>query len=234
MIKYFSAEDRGQAHYSWLEARHSFSFGDYYDEDKMGWGSLRVINEDKVQPGKGFPKHGHKNMEIITWVLDGNLEHKDDMGGHGVLTEGQLQYMSAGSGVNHSEYNASETDMLHLMQIWIIPNSYDDPPLYEQKDVDLSDLSGRFYPLLSQDGRDDTIKIRQDASIFAARLDGTQEISYQLESNREYFLQVARGSLYVQGHKLNQGDGLGIEGENIELILNQGNKAEVLFFDMGK
>ncbi len=232
MMQYFPAEGRGKGHYSWLEARHSFSFGNFYDEDRMGWGHLRVINEDKVQPAKGFPKHGHKNMEIITWVLDGNLEHKDDMGGHGVLTQGQLQYMSAGSGVNHSEYNASKSDMLHLMQIWIVPNSHDDPPAYEQKDVKLDDLSGKLYPLVSGDGLDDTIKIRQDASLFAARLDGTQEILYQLDKNRKYFLQVARGSLYAGDQKLNQGDGLGIEGENIEIILHGGDQAEVLFFDM--
>jgi redox-sensitive bicupin YhaK (pirin superfamily) len=231
MLTLRKSEDRGQADHGWLVAKHSFSFADYYDPAQMGFRSLRVINEDRVQPGEGFPTHGHRDMEILTWVLGGALEHKDSMGSGGVIRPGEMQYMSAGSGVKHSEFNASKKEPLHLLQIWIQPDIGGAPPRYGQKSFAEALGLGGWVLLASPDGRDGSIEIRQDARLFVAVQDGGAKLVHPLAAGRHAWVQVARGEVTVNGKLLRQGDALAVSDER-EIELSEARKAEVLLFDL--
>jgi len=231
MLTLRKSEERGQADHGWLLAKHSFSFADYYDPAQMGFRSLRVINEDRVQPGEGFPTHGHRDMEILTWVLGGALEHKDSMGSGGVIRPGEMQYMSAGSGVKHSEFNASKKEPLHLLQIWIQPDIGGAPPRYGQKSFAEALERGGWVLLASPDGRDGSIEIRQDARLFATTLDGAAKLVHPLAAGRHAWVQVARGEVTVNGKLLRQGDALAASSEK-QIELSEGRKAEVLLFDL--
>jgi len=231
MLTLRKSEERGQADHGWLLAKHSFSFADYYDPAQMGFRSLRVINEDRVQPGEGFPTHGHRDMEILTWILEGALEHKDSTGGGGVIRPGEMQYMSAGSGVRHSEFNASKKEPVHLLQIWIQPDIGGAPPRYGQKSFSNGLERGGWVTLASPDGRDGSIEIRQDTRLFVARLDGAGKLAHTLAAGRHAWVQVARGEVTVNGKQLRQGDALAASNER-ELALSNGKQAEVLLFDL--
>jgi redox-sensitive bicupin YhaK (pirin superfamily) len=225
--------DRGFTETGWLKSRHSFSFSHYYDPAYMGFGPLRVINEDWVAPGTGFDTHGHKNMEIITYVLSGALAHKDSTGKEGTaIPPGQVQVMSAGKGILHSEFNASDTEEVHLLQIWIMPGEQNTRPGYTQKAFDSAEMQNRFRLLVSQDGADGSLPMKQDAKLHAARLDAGQSLSYPLDSNRKYWLQTARGELDINGEKLEAGDGLAMEEEGGALHIKARAAAEVLLFDL--
>ena len=231
MLTLRKSEDRGQADHGWLAAKHSFSFADYFDRRHMGFRSLRVINEDRVQPGAGFPTHGHRDMEILTWILEGALEHKDDMGSGGVIRPGEMQYMSAGSGVMHSEFNASKKELVHLLQIWIQPDLGGAPPRYGQKSFADALERGGWVALASPDGRDGSIAIRQDARLLVARLDGTAKLTHALAPGRHAWIQVARGDVTVNGQRLRQGDALAASDEK-QIELSAAKQAEVLLFDL--
>ena len=231
MITLRKSEDRGQADHGWLLARHSFSFADYFDSRHMGFRSLRVINEDRVQPGAGFPTHGHRDMEILTWILEGALEHKDSTGGGGVIRPGEMQYMSAGSGVKHSEFNASGKELVHLLQIWIQPDVGGAPPRYDQKSFADALERGSWVTLASPDGREGSIAIRADATLLAARLDGARKLTHALGAQRHAWVQVARGEVTVNGKRLRQGDALSISDET-QVEFGEGKQAEVLLFDL--
>jgi hypothetical protein len=231
MLTLRKSEDRGQADHGWLLAKHSFSFADYYDPQQMGFRALRVINEDRVQPGAGFPTHGHRDMEILTWILAGALEHKDSMGSGGVIRPGEMQYMSAGSGVKHSEFNASAEEPVHLLQIWIQPDIGGAPPRYGQKSFADALERGGWVMLASPDGRDGSLEIRQDARLLVGLLDGTAKLVHALGTGRHAWLQVARGEVTVNGQHLRQGDALAASDEP-RIELTEGKHAEVLLFDL--
>ncbi len=225
------AEDRGKADFGWLQSRHSFSFGEYYDPGYMGFGPLRVINDDRVAPGGGFPAHPHRDMEIISYVLDGALEHKDSLGTGSVISPGDVQRMSAGTGVRHSEYNASSKEPVHFLQIWIIPEREGVKPGYEQKNFGAAEKRGKLRLIASHGGRDDSVAIHQDADLYATLLEAGETVSHTLNAERGAWVQVARGSIAVNGQKLEAGDGMAIEGAG-DLRLEAGASAEVLLFDM--
>jgi redox-sensitive bicupin YhaK (pirin superfamily) len=231
MIAVRKAADRGHANHGWLDSFHTFSFADYYDPAEMGFGTLRVINEDRVAPGMGFGKHPHRDMEIISYVLEGALEHKDSLGTGSVIRPGDVQRMSAGTGVFHSEFNASPDELVHFLQIWIEPNRRGVAPGYEQKSFSTEDKKGRLRLIVSPDGADGSVQIHQDARVYAGVLDGDDAASYVLENGRSAYLHVARGAIQVNGTPLKAGDGAKITGER-ELRLAQGEGAEVLLFDM--
>jgi len=231
MISTRRAGERGHANHGWLDTWHSFSFADYYDPDHMGYRSLRVINEDRVQPGTGFGMHGHRDMEILTYVLSGKLEHKDSMGNGSIVAPGDVQRMSAGRGVLHSEYNPSNDDPVHLLQIWIEPDVRAIKPEYEQKHFAAADRRGRLRVIASHDGRDGSVRIHQDASLHAALLDGPASIRHPLAKGRAAYVHVARGRLKANGEALGAGDALKVEGEPA-VTLERGEDAEVLLFDL--
>ncbi|MBK7876152.1 MAG: pirin family protein [Planctomycetes bacterium] len=231
MLHLRRSHERGHADHGWLVARHTFSFADYYDPAHMGYRSLRVINEDKVQPAMGFPTHGHRDMEIVTWVLEGELKHEDSMGNGSVIRPGEAQYMSAGRGVLHSEFNASKQDRVHLLQIWIQPSKAGETPRYGQKDFSQALERGGFVPVATTSGRDGSLAIRQDAELLVARLDGAMELEHVLRPGRHAWVQVARGALEVNGVKLEQGDGLAVEAEP-RMVFGKAKQAEVLVFDL--
>jgi redox-sensitive bicupin YhaK (pirin superfamily) len=231
MIVIRPARERGHANHGWLDSYHSFSFADYYDPDHMGYSVLRVINEDRVEPGAGFPTHGHRDMEIVSYVLDGALEHKDNMGNGSVIRPGDVQRMSAGTGVRHSEYNASKSAPAHFLQIWILPQANGIAPGYEQKHFEPAQLDGRLRVVASPDGRDGSVVIHQDAVLYAAKLDGAAEVTYPLPPGRRAYVHVARGRVVVNGQPLAAGDGARIEHEPV-LRLDNGHAAEVLVFDL--
>ncbi len=231
MLEVRRSEERGVADLGWLASRHSFSFGHYHDPRHMGFGPLRVINEDRVAPGQGFGAHGHRDMEIISFVLDGALEHKDSMGNGSVLRRGDVQRMSAGSGVVHSEYNHSKTEGVHFLQIWIEPDSQGGAPGYEEKHFDEASRTGRLRLVASRDGREDSVAIRQDAQMYSAILDGPDTLSHPLRPGRLAYVHVVRGSLQVNGQALGGGDALKVSGES-GVALAGGQKAEVLLFDL--
>jgi len=224
-------QDRGHANHGWLDSYHTFSFADYYDPEQMGISALRVINEDRVQPGAGFPTHGHRDMEIVSYVLEGGLEHKDSMGNGSVIRPGDVQRMSAGTGVRHSEFNASDAELVHFLQIWILPDRQGHAPGYEQKHFTPADLAGALRLIASPDGRNGSIAIHQDARLYAAKLDGDQRASHTLAPGRLGYVHVARGTLHLNGTPLAAGDGARIENES-QLRLEQGHGAEVLLFDL--
>lgn len=232
MIQIRKSEDRGHANHGWLEARHSFSFADYYDPAHMGYRSLRVINEDRVQPGQGFGTHPHRDMEIVTYILEGALEHKDSMGNGSIIRPGDVQYMSAGSGVLHSEFNPSKTEGVHLLQIWILPNVKGATPRYGQKDFPKAERAGKLRVIVSPDGRDGSIAIRQDALIFASLLNEGTTLTHTLGKDRNGWLQLARGKIRLNGKELNAGDGAAIEGVTLLEFSGVAPESEFLFFDL--
>ena len=221
--------ERGHADHGWLDSYHSFSFADYYDPRHMGYGPLRVINEDRVQPGKGFGTHGHRDMEIISYVLEGSLGHQDSMGTGSTIVPGDVQRMSAGSGVRHSEYNHEKQGVTHFLQIWIEPNVQGIAPSYEQKHFRPEDKRGRLRLIASPDGRDGSVTIHQDALVYAGLFDGRENASYDLKNERGY-VHVARGRITANGQVLNAGDALKTGDGLIEL--ENGEQAEVLVFDL--
>jgi redox-sensitive bicupin YhaK (pirin superfamily) len=231
MLQVRKSEERGRANFGWLDSKHTFSFGHYQDPAHMGVGPLRVINEDRVAAGRGFDAHGHRDMEIISYVLDGALAHKDSMGNGSVLRPGDVQRMSAGTGVVHSEFNHSATDPVHFLQIWIQPSRAGAPAGYEEKHFDVASKTGRLRLVASPDGAEGSVTIGQDATIHAAILDGGDALTQPLAPGRIGYLHVARGALQVNGVALQAGDALRIENEP-EVVLDQASGAEVLLFDL--
>ena len=231
MIALRKSAERGYADHGWLKSFHTFSFANYYDPEHMGFGSLRVINEDRVDPGEGFGKHPHRDMEIISYVLDGELEHKDSIGTGSVIRPGDVQRMSAGTGVTHSEYNPSPKNPVHFLQIWIEPAERGIKPSYEQKFFSPDDKRGKLRLVASPDGRDGSVTVNQDAYLYATLVDGAESVSHQLAGDRKAYVQIARGSATVNGRPLRAGDALRIDGEsNVEI--RDGSNAEVLLFDL--
>ena len=232
MITVRPADARGVANFGWLDSRHTFSFGEYYDPNHIGFADLRVINEDKVAPGQGFGTHSHRDMEIISYVLDGALEHKDNIGNGSVIRPGDVQRMSAGTGIMHSEYNSSKTDPVHFLQIWILPGQNGIEPGYEQKTFAPEEKQGILRLVGSRDGRDGSVTIHQDVSLYATSLREGETVNHQLADGRVAWVQVARGSVQLNARFLTAGDGAAIT--QLEQITLQGtsNDAEVLLFDM--
>jgi redox-sensitive bicupin YhaK (pirin superfamily) len=231
MIEIRKSEERGRAHHGWLQSQHSFSFADYYDPRHQGFGPLRVINEDRVAPGAGFGTHGHRDMEIISYVLDGALEHKDSMGTGSVLHYGDVQRMSAGGGVRHSEFNGSKTDPVHFLQIWIQPNQQGIPPSYEEKHFAAEEKQGRLRLIASGDGREGSVLIHQDASLYATILNGDDEVEHRLAAGRLGYVHVIRGRVEVNGIALQGGDALKL-GDEESISFTKAEAAELLLFDL--
>ena len=231
MIRIRKARDRGHFNFGWLDTYHTFSFGDYYDPSFMGFRSLRVINEDFVHAGRGFPKHSHRDMEIITYILEGGLEHRDSMGNGSVIRPGDVQRMTAGTGVSHSEANPSAENSVHLLQIWIMPQERGLTPSYEQKFFSDEQKQGSLCLIASAEGRDGSVMVNQDVSVYGAVVDNGQAVNHQLAPNRHAWIQVALGGVVVNGENLDQGDGAAISGESNLTITGQ-NRAEILLFDM--
>ncbi|MBX9965149.1 MAG: pirin family protein [Burkholderiales bacterium] len=231
MIAVRKADDRGHANHGWLDSFHTFSFADYYDPREMGFGTLRVINEDRVAPGMGFGTHPHRDMEIISYVLEGALEHRDSMGTGSVIKPGDVQRMSAGTGVTHSEYNHSPKDLVHFLQIWIEPQARGIPPSYEQKNFPAEDKQGRLRLVASPDGRDGSVRIHQDAWMYAGLLGEGDTVEQPVDSSHRAYVHVARGEVEVNGRKLGAGDGLKVVAET-SLKLTNAKNAEVIVFDM--
>jgi quercetin 2,3-dioxygenase len=229
-----SRNKRGQANFGWLDSKHTFSFGNYYDPQHMGFATLRVINEDKVAPAKGFGTHGHRDMEIISYVLSGALEHKDSMGNGSVIRPGDVQRMSAGTGVTHSEFNASSTDPVHFLQIWILPQETGIQPGYEEKHFVSADKQGKLKLVGSQDGRDGSVTIHQDVNLYVASLNTGDRIDYTINNNRAVWIQVAQGSVLVNGQLLEAGDGAAIVDESAITLIGQGETGEILLFDLAQ
>jgi quercetin 2,3-dioxygenase len=230
MILIRKAEDRGVTRTSWLDSRHSFSFAHYYDPAHMGFGPLRVINEDRVAPGAGFPRHPHDNMEIVTYVLEGALEHRDSLGTGSVIRTGDVQRMSAGTGIEHSEFNHSKTEPVHFLQIWIMPEAYGIKPGYEQKAFGPQRESGLTL-IVSRDGGEGSITIHQDATLSLGKVNKGEELSKPLGNGRLGWLQVMRGSVALSGQALKAGDGAAIKDE-ARIGIQEQEDAEFLFFDM--
>jgi len=231
MLEVRQSAARGVADHGWLRSFHTFSFADYHDPRHMGFGPLRVINEDRVQPGMGFGTHGHRDMEIISYVLEGELEHKDSMGNGSVIRPGDVQRMSAGTGVRHSEYNPSRHALVHFLQIWIEPNVRGIAPSYEEKHFDAASKRGMLRLVASPDGRDGSVKVHQDAHLYGALVDGTERVAHALPAGRKAFVHVARGAVTVNGHALEAGDALKASDVG-EVVIEHGRGAEVLLFDL--
>jgi redox-sensitive bicupin YhaK (pirin superfamily) len=231
MITLRKAADRFHTRAGWLDSWHTFSFADHYDPEHMGFGTLRVINDDTVQPGEGFGTHSHRDMEILTYVLQGALAHRDSSGGGGVIRPGDVQRMSAGTGVAHSEYNASKTEPVHFLQIWIVPERTGVQPGYEQKSFPAPDRTGKLRLLASGDGRDGSVKINQDAKVYGALLGKGERVSLELQPGRRAWVHLARGALDLNGEKLGTGDGASSSDER-KLALGATAPSEVLVFDL--
>jgi redox-sensitive bicupin YhaK (pirin superfamily) len=231
MLTLRKSNDRGYADHGWLKSFHSFSFAGYYDPQHMGWGNLRVINEDWVAAGKGFGTHGHRDMEIVTYVLSGSLAHKDSMGNVKAIPPGDVQRMSAGTGVMHSEFNHAPDDTTHLLQIWIEPNVMGVQPSYEQKTFAAAEKQGSLCLVASNDGALGSVTIHADAKLYAGLLDGAQTVALALEPSRKCYVHLVRGALAVNGVALVTGDAALISGESL-LTLDQAHDAEVLVFDL--
>jgi len=231
MIKLRPAQERGIANYGWLKSRHSFSFAEYYDPRFMGYSVLRVLNDDRVDGGAGFPTHPHRNMEIVSYVLDGAMEHRDSMGYGGVIRPGDVQRMSAGTGVTHSEFNASDTESLHFLQIWIVPDRNDLMPSYEQKHFDETERRGRLRLIASPDGSDGSVTIHQDARLYATLLSADEQASLPIDDGRKVYMHVARGSVQLDGKAMHEGDGAYIEQQEV-LEMKGVKDGEVLVFDL--
>lgn len=231
MIRIRRADARGHFDFRWLNTFHTFSFGDYYDPSFMGFRSLRVINEDFVRGGRGFPTHGHRDMEILTYILSGALEHRDSMGTGSIIRPGDVQRMSAGTGVTHSESNPSRDEAVHLLQIWILPAEQGLAPSYEQKAFTEDQKQGRLCLVASADGREGSVTVHQDASVYASVLSKDQEVVHSLPPGRHAWLQVARGEVALNGELLNQGDGAAISSEE-QIAIRGREDSEVLLFDL--
>ena len=231
MITLRPAEDRGHAQHDWLDTWHTFSFNTYHDRNHMGFRALRVINDDRVQPGQGFGFHPHRDMEIITYVLDGELEHKDSMGNGSVIRPGDVQFMSAGNGVMHSEFNPSKIDPVHLLQIWIVPKVNGGAPLYAQRTFGATDRSGKFALIASPDGRDESFIIKQDARVYAAIVDKSDKLSAPIAPDRHAWLHVATGGIKLGDLALKAGDGVAISKEG-PLNVAGLDRSELLLFDL--
>ena len=225
------SEERGTANFGWLDSKHTFSFGGYFDPRHMGFGPLRVINEDRVAPGEGFPSHPHSDMEIISYVLEGALAHKDSTGESSVIRPGDVQRMTAGTGVRHSEYNASRTEPVHFLQIWILPERKGLTPSYEEKTFSAEEKLGKLTLIGSRDGREGSVTIHQDVDLYATRLRPGEIVSHGLTAGRGAWVQVIDGELTVNGKALRSGDGVAIAGTH-ELRLEAGGETEALLFDM--
>ena len=232
MINVRHAKERGTANFGWLDSRHTFSFGDYYDPKQMGFGPLRVINEDRVNPGQGFGTHGHRDMEIISYVLEGALEHKDSIGTGSVIRPGDVQVMSAGTGIRHSEFNRSKSEPVHFLQIWVVPNREGIAPRYEQKTFPDTEKRGRLRLVGSSDGRDRSVVIHQDVKLFAALLNAGEKVTHALTTGRKGWLQVVRGAVVMNGRDLAAGDGAAVEGEPALTMTAKVDGTEILVFDL--
>ncbi len=230
MLTIRKASERGPSNFGWLDSKHTFSFGRYYDPRYMGFESLRVINDDRVAPGMGFGTHPHDNMEIVSYVLDGALEHKDSLGTGSVIRPGDVQRMSAGTGVTHSEFNHSKTDGVHFLQIWFLPEKRDIAPSYEQKHFTEDDKRGVLRLVGSRDGRNGSVTIHQDVDMYAALLNRDPPVTHALAADRKAWIHVARGRVLLNGQTLEAGDGAAVEGETI--TLSEGRDAEVIVFDL--
>jgi len=231
MLEVRRSAERGYFDHGWLKTFHTFAFADYYDPDWVGYGPLRVINDDRVAPGQGFGKHGHRDMEIITYILAGQLEHKDSMGNGSVIRVGDVQRMSAGTGVTHSEFNPSSTEEVHLLQIWIEPQTLRLAPGYEQKHFSAADKRGRLRLIAAPVAGEGAVLIHQDARVYAGLFDGAEHLEARVPAGRRAWLQVARGSLSLNGERLSAGDGAHTEGP-AQLTLQDSADAEVLLFDL--
>ena len=231
MITIRRSNERGHFDHGWLNTYHTFSFDQYYDPRYMGFRNLRVINEDFVAAGRGFPKHGHRDMEIITYILEGALKHEDSMGNGSVIRPGDVQRMTAGTGVRHSEQNASDSERVHLLQIWILPNTVGLEPGYEQKAFSEDERRGQLRLIASEDGREGTVLVHQDVSLFASILSAGGEVEHTMDHQRYAWLQVARGAVDINGERADQGDGAVAIGES-SLRIRAAEDAEVLLFDL--
>lgn len=231
MMELRPAAARGLANFGWLHSQHSFSFGSYYDPEHMGFSDLLVINEDRVRPGRGFDTHGHRDMEIFSYVLDGALEHKDSMGTGSVIRPGDVQMMSAGTGVRHSEYNASREELVHFLQIWIVPDRKGVAPRYQQQRFAPEDKRGKLQLIISPDGADGSLSVYQDARVYAGLFDGDEAQRFELPARRFAYVHVARGTIDIDGQRLSAGDAVKLR--NVRAIeFSNGDGAEVLLFDL--
>jgi hypothetical protein len=231
MLTIRKAEDRGHANHGWLNTYHTFSFANYYEPKHMGFRALRVINEDRVSPGNGFGTHGHRDMEIITYVLEGALEHKDSIGTGSVIQPGEVQRMSAGTGILHSEFNHSKTDSVHFLQIWLLPEKEGLPPSYEQRNFSPAKTPGKLHLVAARDGRDAAVTVHQDVDLYAAVLEPGDRVSHSLQSQRHAWVQVARGAITLNGLSLDKGDGAAIS-EETDVVIEATTDAEILLFDL--
>lgn len=232
MLTVRRAQDRGHAQHGWLESYHSFSFADYYDPAHMGFRSLRVINEDRVQPGRGFGTHGHRDMEIISYVLSGGLQHKDSMGNGSVIHSGDVQLMSAGTGVTHSEFNGSQSELVHFLQIWIMPSSGGGTPSYQEKNFPKVERTNQLRLVVSPTGEHGALRIKQDMSLYASILEPNQQLRHALSRGRHAWLQIAQGSVVINGQQLTAGDGAALS-DAPEVAIQSTSAAELLLFDLG-
>lgn len=232
MIVFRERMARGESRTGWLDSRHTFSFADYHDPAQMGFRALRVINEDRVIPGAGFPPHGHRDMEILTYVLEGALAHKDSLGNGAVIRPGELQRMSAGTGIVHSEFNASSTEPVHFLQIWIIPDRVGLAPSYEQKAFPAAEQRGRLRLVAAPDGRDGALTVHQDARLYLASLAAGERIAHEVAAKHGLWLQLARGIVALDGTEMREGDGAAIEGEG-GIDVQAETDAEFLLFELG-
>lgn len=231
MIAVRNAEERGIANHGWLKSFHTFSFADYYDPQEQGFSDLLVINDDRVSAGKGFGQHPHRDMEIFSYVLEGALEHKDTLGTGSVIQPGDVQLMSAGSGVAHSEFNHSKTQPVHFLQIWIVPNERGSKPRYQQQHFSPEEKRGKLRLIISPDGDQGSLQVRQDARVYAGLFDGDEQATLKLRNNRHAYVHVARGRIELNGQLLREGDGVRVRKEQL-LELSNGRDAEVLVFDL--
>jgi quercetin 2,3-dioxygenase len=231
MLSIRRAHERGHANHGWLDSFHSFSFGDYYDPEHMSFRSLRVINEDRVAPGNGFGTHPHRDMEIISYVIEGAIEHRDSIGNGSVIRPGDVQRMSAGTGITHSEFNPSETEAVHFLQIWVVPEPTGLAPSYEQKAFDRLEKQGQLRLVASQDGRENSVVVHQDVNIYATILVAQASVQLDLQTDRYYWVQVVRGEIVVNGEAVSAGDAIALSQES-QLSLTGQQETEVLVFDL--
>ena len=233
MITVRSGKERGIADFGWLDSRHTFSFGNYFDPAHMGFSTLRVINEDKVQPAQGFSTHSHRDMEIISYVLAGALEHRDSIGNGSIIKPGDVQRISAGTGISHSEYNHSQTEGVHFLQIWVMPGTQGIEPGYEQIYVSPEEKQGQLRLVGSRDGRQGSVTIHQDVNLYAGLLANGEPVRYAVEPGRAAWLQVAQGAVQLNGHHLTDGDGVAVTDDTKELVIQgTAEQAEILLFDL--
>ena len=231
MFELRSANQRGPANFGWVLSQHPISFGRYYDPEQLGFSDLLVINEDQVKPGKGFDTHGHRDMEIFSYVLEGALEHKDSMGTGSVIRPGDVQMMSAGSGIRHSEYNHSREELVHFLQIWIVPDRKGVAPRYQQQHFSDAEKRGKLRLIISPDGTEGSLSVYQDVRVYAGLFDGDESQTFLLPENRYAYVHIARGSIEINGERLSAGDGVRIRQEQ-QITLQNGEQAEVLLFDL--